>query len=88
MEMISDNQLRTECFNVLVEHFGYLDTERFVIMMSRSPEDYTTWHRRHFSTDETVRELGKKIKEFTAARHRHARQYDSPVSNSSHLATP
>ena len=36
MTMIPDNQLRTECFNVLVDHFGYLDTERFVAMMSRS----------------------------------------------------
>ncbi len=71
MTMISDNQLRTECFNVLVEHFGYLDTERFVVMMSRSPEDYTSWHQRHFANGESVRELGEKIKAFAAAK-RHA----------------
>ena len=68
MTMIPDNQLRTECFNVLVSHFGYLDTERFVVMMRRSPEDYTTWHQRHFGNGESVRELGEKIKRFVAAK--------------------
>ena len=66
--MIPDNQLRAECFNALVDHFGYLDTERFVVMMSRSPEDYTTWHQRRFGNDESVRELGEKIKKFAAAK--------------------
>ena len=69
MTMIPDNQLRTECFNVLVDHFGYLDTERFVVMMSRSPEDYTTLHQKHFDNGESVRELGEKIKSFVAAKH-------------------
>ena len=68
MTTIPDNQLRAECLNVLVDHFGYLDTERFVVMMSRSPEDYTTWHQRHFDNGESVRELGEKIKKFAAAK--------------------
>ena len=72
MTMIPDNQLRAECFNVLVDHFGYLDTERFVVMMSRSPEDYTTWHQRHFDNGESVRELGEKIKKFIAAKRQPA----------------
>lgn len=72
MTVIPDNQLRTECFNLLVERFGYLDTERFVVMMSRSPEDYTTWHQRHFANGESVRELGEKIKAFVAAKRNNA----------------
>ncbi len=68
MTVIPDNQLRSECFSVLVDHFGYLDTERFVVMMSRSPEDYTTWRQRHFDNGESVRELGEKIKAFVAAK--------------------
>ena len=68
MTMIPDNQLRTECFNVLVNHFGYLDTERFVAMMSRSTEDYTTRHQRHFANGEYVRELGEKLKAFAVAK--------------------
>ena len=71
MTMIPDNDLRSQCFNVLVDKFGYLDTERFVVMMSRSPEDYTTWHSRHFNNGETVCELGEKIKAFAAARRQH-----------------
>jgi len=68
MMMIPDDVLRTECFQVLVEKFGYLDTERFVVMMSKSPMDYTTWHQHHFGNGESVRELGEKIKAFAAKR--------------------
>lgn len=72
MTMIPDNQLRAECLNVLVNRFGCLDTERFVVMMSRSPEDYTTWHQRHFNNGESVRELGEKIKKFVTAKRQSA----------------
>ena len=72
MTVIPDNQLRTECFNVLIDRFGYLDTERFVVMMSRSSEDYTSWHQRHFDNGESVRELGEKIKAFAAAKCQNA----------------
>ena len=34
----------------------------------RSLEDYTTWHQRHFGNGESVRELGEKIKKFTAVK--------------------
>ena len=72
MTMIPDNQLRAECLNVPVDRFGYLDTERFVVMMSRSPEYYTTWHQRHFNNGESVRELGEKIKKFVTAKRQSA----------------
>lgn len=68
MTTLADNELKTECFNVLIDRFGHLDTERFVVMMSRSPEDYTSWHRRHFDNGESVRDLGEKIKAFAAAK--------------------
>lgn len=68
MTMIPDNELRTLCFNVLVDRVGYLDTERFVAMMSRSTEDYTSWHQRHFNDGESARNLGEKIKAFVATR--------------------
>lgn len=71
MTAIPDRQLRSECLGVLVDHFGHLDTERFVMMMSRSPEDYTSWHQRHFDNGESVKELGEKIKVFAAAKRRH-----------------
>ena len=64
MTMIPDNELRTECFQLLVDRFVHLVTERFIVMINRSPMDYTTWHQRHFSNGESVRELGEKIKAF------------------------
>lgn len=68
MTMIPDNELRTLCFNVLVDRVGYLDTERFVAMISRSTEDYTSWHQRHFGNGESARTLGGKIKAFAATK--------------------
>ena len=72
MTRIPDNELRTLCFSVLVDRVGHLDTERFVAMISRSSEDYTTWHRRHFDNGESARELGEKVKAFAAAKRQHA----------------
>ena len=46
--------------------------DEIVVMMSRSPEDYTTWHQRHFANGESVRELGEKIKAFVAAKRNNA----------------
>ena len=70
MTCIPDNELRTLCFSVLVDRVGHLDTERFVAMISRSSEDYTTWHRRHFDNGESARELGEKVKAFAATKRR------------------
>lgn len=72
MTRLPDNELRTLCFSVLVDRVGYLDTERFVAMISRSSEDYTSWHRRHFDTGESARELGEKVRAFTAAKRESA----------------
>ena len=55
-----------------VDHFGYLDTERFVVMTSRFPEDYTSWHQRHFANEESVCELGEKIKAIATAKRQNA----------------
>ena len=38
----------------------------------RSPEDYTTWHQRHFDNGESVRELGEKIRKFAADKRQNA----------------
>ena len=72
MKTLSDEVLRTECFQLLVDRFGYLDTERFIVMMSKSPRDYTLWHQHHFDNGESVRELGEKIKSFAAAKRQQA----------------
>ena len=36
------------------------------------PEDYTTWHQRHFDNGKSVSELGEKIKKFVAAKRQTA----------------
>ena len=36
------------------------------------PEDYITWHQRHFDNGKSVSELGEKIKKFVAAKRQTA----------------
>ena len=43
-----------------------LDTERFVAMVSRSSEDYASWHCRHFNDGLSARDLVEKVKAFAA----------------------
>ena len=66
---MTDSQLRTICFSALVDRVGYLGAERFVVMMSREPQDYTEWRKNQFEDDgETIEELGEKIRRYSEAR--------------------
>jgi len=65
MRTMSDNELRTTCFNALVKQVGYLGTERFIVLMNRNPEDYTAWHERQPDVEESIEELGAKIMAFS-----------------------
>ena len=67
MTTITDTELRTTCFHALVERVGYLGTERFIVMMNRSPEDYTTWREMQPDADETIEDLGAKIMAYEAS---------------------
>jgi len=68
METMTDNDLKSACFNAMVERVGYVDTERFIVLMNQNPLDYTEWRKTQFCNEGSVRELAKKIKAFTAAR--------------------
>jgi hypothetical protein len=59
----TDTLLKYEGLNVLYEHLGPVDMERFIALMSREPFDYTKWHE---DLDETmsVREMSKKAMEY------------------------
>ena len=71
MRTRSDGELKTLCFNALTELVGHVDMERFIVMMSREPRDYTKWRESHFNdADETIEELGEKIKAYQPRHHR------------------
>ena len=61
--MIPDTVLKCSAMNVLVEHFGLVDAERFVALMSREPFDYTHWQK-HLFEDVSVDNLSRAAMSF------------------------
>jgi hypothetical protein len=46
--MQPDIVLRCEGMKILTEHLGIVETERFIMLMSREPLDYTVWRKNLF----------------------------------------
>ena len=46
--MLTDTLLRCEGMNLLADHLGIVEAERFVTLIQREPFDYTEWRRRLF----------------------------------------
>lgn len=60
----SDTMLRQEGIQILIQHLGNVDAERFISLIIREPFDYTEWRRDHLE-DEDVRSLSKKAMEYS-----------------------
>lgn len=60
--MKTDTEIRNEAIEVLINHIGLLETERFIMLIQREPFDYTEW-RKNLPADKTVRELSKEAME-------------------------
>jgi hypothetical protein len=60
---MTDTILKYEGLKILSEHFGPVDMERFIVLLSREQNDYTKWHE---GTEDTisVRELSKLAMEY------------------------
>ena len=44
--MRTDNIVRVEAMNVLINALGSVDAERFISMVKRDTFDYTKWHQK------------------------------------------
>ena len=43
--MLTDTEIKTAAFRVLVDALGDVQAERFIALIRREPFDYTEWHR-------------------------------------------
>jgi hypothetical protein len=43
--MISDTEIKRKGFQILVQHLGDVEAERFVALIQREPFDYTEWRQ-------------------------------------------
>ena len=54
--MRTDNLVRIEAMEVLLETLGTVDTERFISMVKRDTFDYTEWQRKLWN-DKSIEEI-------------------------------
>ena len=58
--MKTDTIVKQEGMNALISKLGYVDAERFIVLLSREPFDYTKWREQYLDNDLSVRELSQK----------------------------
>lgn len=58
--MKTDTIVKQEGMNALISKLGYVDAERFIVLLSREPFDYTKWREQHLDKNLSVRELSQK----------------------------
>ena len=59
--MITDTEIRIRGLQILTEHLGDVEAERFIALIQREPFDYTKW-REGLDEDLSVEEISKKAK--------------------------
>ena len=65
--MRTDAIVKQEGMDALISNLGYVDAERFIVLMSKEPFDYTKWREAHLDEGLNVRQLSKKAQEYSKA---------------------
>lgn len=58
--MKTDTVVKQEGINALISKLGYVDAERFIVLINSEPFDYTKWRQESLDNGLSVRELSKK----------------------------
>jgi hypothetical protein len=64
----SESVWRSEAMNILIEHLGVLNTERFINSILKDQFDYTEWQRNLWK-DKTVDEIHQDVAAYFAAKY-------------------
>jgi hypothetical protein len=57
--MITDTEIRIRGLQILTEHLGDVEAERFIALIQREPFDYTKW-RQGLDEDLSIEEISQK----------------------------
>ncbi len=57
--MITDTEIRIKGLQILTEHLGDIEAERFIALIQREPFDYTQW-RQGLVEDLSIEEISQK----------------------------
>ena len=67
--MKADAVVKQEGLRVLIDTLGYVDAERFIMLMNKEPFNYTEWRRNHLEQNMSVRELSAEAEAYSAKLH-------------------
>jgi len=57
--MITDTEIKLRGIQILAEHLGDVEAERFIALIQREPFDYTKW-RQGVDEDLSIEEISKR----------------------------
>lgn len=63
--MKTDTIIKQEGMTALISKLGYVDAEKFIVLITKEPFDYTKWREKYLDNDLSVRELSKKAMEYS-----------------------
>ncbi len=58
--MKTDTIIKQEGIKALISQLGYVDAERFIVLITKEPFDYTKWRDQSLDEGLTVRQLSQK----------------------------
>lgn len=68
--MKTDTIIKKEGMKALIEKLGYVDAERFIMLIIKEPFDYTRWRETNLCDNKmSVRQLSKLAMESTDTRN-------------------
>ena len=68
--MITDTEIKVKGFQILAQHLGDIEAERFIALIQREPFDYTKW-RQSLDEDLSLEDISRKA---MAQRNRNTEQ--------------
>lgn len=63
--MKTDAVVRQEGMEALISRLGYVDAERFIVLLNKEPFDYTKWREKYLDEGLNVRQLSRKAQEYS-----------------------
>lgn len=66
--MRTDTIVKQEGMNALISKLGYVDAERFIVLITKEPFDYTKWREEYLDEGLSVRQLSQKAMEQVQSR--------------------
>lgn len=57
--MMTDTEIRVKGVQILAQHLGDVEMERFIALIQREPFDYTQW-RQAIHTEQSIEDISKE----------------------------